>query len=142
MDELGYFGLFTASFLSATILPFSSEAIVAAMVYASFNAWWVLVVATLGNWLGSMLTYWMGYVGDWYRIQRWLKIDEKKTDKYVVYSRKYGSWIGFLVWLPGIGDVLAICMGLVRCSPTKSAITIIIGKFVRYAVIIYLMKMV
>ncbi len=138
MEELGYLSLFTASFLSATVLPFSSEAIVAAMVLGRFNPWYILVIATIGNWLGSVLTYYMGYVGDWNRIQRWLRIDEKKTEKYVVYSRRYGAWVGLLVWLPGIGDVLAICMGLIRCNQLLSATTILMGKFARYAIIIYL----
>lgn len=137
MEELGYISLLIASFLSATILPFSSEAVVAGMILGDFNPWYILFIATLGNWLGSMLTYYMGYVGNWKRISKWFRIKEETTEKYIKYSNKYGPWLGLAVWLPGIGDVLAVCMGLVRCNPTMSTITILVGKFLRYAVIIF-----
>ncbi|MCQ2237539.1 MAG: DedA family protein [Bacteroidales bacterium] len=138
MHELGYFALFATSFLAATILPFSSEAMVSAMAIGAFNPMGVLVVATLGNWLGSVVTYFMGYVGNWDRIERWLRIDKSKTDKYLKSARKYGAWLGLAVWVPVVGDVFALCMGLIRCNPLISNLSILVGKFVRYAVLIYL----
>lgn len=138
MTEVGYLGLFVASFLAATILPFSSEALLVAMIAGGFDTMATVVVASLGNWLGSMSTYALGYIGDWKRIERWLKIDPSKTEKYLNVTHKYGSWLGLVVWVPGVGDVIAICMGLLRTPVLWSTILILIGKFARYAVLAYL----
>ena len=138
MSELGYIGLFVASFLSATILPFSSEAVLATMIAAGFGYVECVVVATMGNWLGSMSTYALGYIGNWQRIEKWLKIDHNKSERYVSLSHKYGSWLGLLVWLPGIGDVIALALGLIRTPLIFTAISILIGKMVRYIIIAWL----
>ena len=138
MNELGYIGLFLASFLSATILPFSSEAILAAMIAGGFGVAECVAVASVGNWLGSMSTYALGYIGNWQRIEKWLKIDPDKSSRYVELSRKYGSWLGLLVWLPGIGDVIALALGLIRTPLILTSITIFVGKTVRYIAIAWL----
>lgn len=132
MTELGYFALFISSFLSATILPMSSEAVLSGMIFGGFSPVATVVVATLGNWLGSMSTYWLGYIGNIEKIEKWLKITPKKTEKYRAKTEKYGAWFGLLVWVPVIGDVLAVCMGLVRTPLITSAVLIFVGKAVRY----------
>ena len=138
MTELGYMGLFVASFLSATIVPFSSEAVLLGMIVAGFDPVLTTIIATLGNWLGSMFTFWLGYVGNIERIEKWLRISKEKTDKYKAVTKKYGAWFGLLVWIPIIGDVLAVCMGLVRTPVVMSMILILIGKAVRYSIWCYM----
>lgn len=100
--------------------------------------WLSVIVATMGNWLGSMTTYYLGYIGNWERIEKWLKINPQKTERYIEKVRKYGYWAGILVWLPGIGDVLCVCLGLIRVSPLKTTITIFIGKLARYILLGYM----
>lgn len=138
MTELGYMGLFVASFLSATIVPFSSEAVLFGMIAAGFEPVMVTTIATLGNWLGSMSTYFLGYLGNIERIERWLKISKEKTDMYRSKTERYGAWFGLLVWVPVIGDVLAVCMGLVRTPIIASTVLIFVGKALRYAIWCYL----
>ncbi len=138
MIQIGYWGLFVASFLSATIVPFSSEAVLLGMIVAGFDPVLTTIIATLGNWLGSMFTFWLGYVGNIERIEKWLRISKEKTDKYKVVTKKYGAWFGLLVWVPIIGDVLAVCMGLVRTPVVMSMILILIGKAVRYSIWCYM----
>lgn len=138
---VGYWGLFLASFLSATILPFSSEALLCGMIIGGYDIYVCIAIATLGNWIGSMSTYFLGYVGDWNRIERWLKIDQSKTSKYIDKVRRFGYWAGTIVWLPGIGDVICVCMGLVRTNILKTTIAIFAGKLLRYIVIGYLVAM-
>ena len=60
--ELGYLGLFIASFLAATVVPFSSEVIFSAMVFGGFDEWTCVLIATVGNWLGGMTCYYLGLV--------------------------------------------------------------------------------
>lgn len=138
MIQIGYWGLFVASFLSATIIPFSSEAVLLGMIVAGFDPVLTTIIATLGNWLGSMFTFWLGYVGNIERIEKWLRISKEKTDKYKAVTKKYGAWFGLLVWVPIIGDVLAVCMGLVRTPVVMSMILILIGKAVRYSIWCYM----
>ena len=64
MSECGYLALFVVCFLSATLLPFSSEAVLSAMIIADYDPILTVSVATAGNWLGSMFTYAMGYLGN------------------------------------------------------------------------------
>lgn len=138
MTEIGYWGLFIASFLSATILPFSSEAIIAGMIVGGYDSSLCVMIASAGNWIGSMSTYTLGYIGNWNKIEKWLKIDHKKSERYVSLSRQYGYWLGLLVWLPAIGDVIALALGLVRTPIILTSITILIGKFLRYSIIAWL----
>lgn len=135
MPEYGYFALFAASFLSATLFPFSSEAVLSAMLIAGFHPAIAVLVATAGNWLGSMTTYALGYIGNLERIERWLHISEAKIEKFRLRTEKYGSWFGLLVWLPGIGDVIAVCLGLARTPVAPTAVMILIGKALRYIVL-------
>lgn len=63
--NLGYFGLFLGSFVAATVVPFSSDVQLVAMLAAGGNVWFCVVVATLGNWLGGLTSYWLGWLGKW-----------------------------------------------------------------------------
>lgn len=65
--ELGYLGLFIASFLAATVVPFSSEVVFSALVFGGLDAWTCVFVATAGNWIGGMSSYYVGRLGriDW-----------------------------------------------------------------------------
>lgn len=138
MDELGYASLFTASLLAATILPFGSEVLMSGMLAAGFDPKMTVCVATAGNWLGSMTTYAIGWVGNMQRIERWLHISPEKTERFRQKTEKYGSWFGLIVWVPGIGDVIAVCLGLVRTPVVQTAVTILVGKLGRYIVWTYL----
>lgn len=136
--ELGYIGLFIASFLAATVVPFSSEFVFTAMVYGGLNAWNCVFVATLGNWLGGMTCYYLGRLGklDW--IEKYLRIKREKLTGFTEKIHKYGDWFAFFSFLPGIGDVIAVASGFFRCRWWVVAISMLIGKFLRYIVWMYL----
>ena len=73
--EWGYLGLFFASFLAATIIPFlSSEALLSLMIVNQYNLGSVLLVATIGNWFGGLSCFYMGWLGKWSLIEKYLKI--------------------------------------------------------------------
>lgn len=138
MSEIGYAALFVSSLLASTLLPLSSEPLLIAMVLKEFSPTGVVVVATIGNWIGSMISYGMGYAGNIEHIEKWLKIKSDKIDRFRAKTEKYGAWFGLLTWVPGIGDILAVCLGVVRARVVPTAIMILIGKAARYAVIAYL----
>ena len=134
MFELGYLGLFLSSFLAATVVPFSSEAILSGMLMAGYPVPSSLVLATLGNWLGGLTSYYLGYLGKEEWIQTYLHIPKEKTDRFKQYIKGKETWIAFFCWLPFIGDVLAVAMGLLKISPLQTALGMLLGKALRYLV--------
>ena len=136
--EIGYWGLFLASFLAATVVPFSSEAILSALLVAGFNPIVALVVATLGNWLGGMSSYGLGRVGKIEWIHKYLRISEESLQKAHRYAEGRVAWISLFCWVPFIGDVIAVVLGLLRANLWLTMVGMLIGKAVRYAVWGYL----
>ena len=45
---------------------------------------------------------------------------------------KYGAWAALLTWLPFVGDLIAIAMGLMRVNPWWTLLLMFIGKLARY----------
>lgn len=136
--ELGYLGLFIASFLAATVIPFSSEVIFSAMVFSGLDAWTCVWVATLGNWLGGMSCYYLGRLGKMHWIEKYLGVKKEKIEKFADRIHKHGDWFAFFSFLPGIGDIIAVASGFFRCRWWLVAISMLLGKFCRYVVWMYL----
>ncbi len=138
--EWGYWGIFIGSFLAATILPFSSEILVTGMLLAGGSPLYILITATAGNWLGSLSTYALGWFGKWEWIEKWLKISYEKIEKQQQKIAKYGSLLAFLVWIPLVGDVFALALGFYKVNPIKCAAFMLLGKFLRFFIYIFLYK--
>lgn len=135
---LGYLGLFIASFLAATVVPFSSEVAFSAMVFGGLDAWKSVFVATAGNWLGGMSCYYLGHLGKIEWIEKYLKIRKEKLYKFTEKIQKHGDLFAFFSFLPGIGDIIAVASGYFRCRWWIVAISMLAGKFVRYMVWMYI----
>jgi len=132
----GYLGLFLGSFLAATVLPASSEIFVMGMLIAGAPPLYVLITATAGNWLGSLSTYGIGWLGKWEWIEKWFKISHEKIEKQQAKIAKYGSLLAFLVWVPVVGDVFALALGFYKVNFTRCSIFMLVGKFLRFFIII------
>jgi membrane protein YqaA with SNARE-associated domain len=132
MDQLSYWGLFIGSFLAATILPFSSEVLLLAMLAYGYDLTICLAVATAGNWLGGLSGYGLGYLGKLKWIEKLFRIPHAKLLSFQGRIEKYGSFIAFMSWVPVIGDPLTVALGFFRVSFTKTAVFMLIGKLVRY----------
>ena len=134
----GYIGLFLGSFLAATIFPFSSELLVTGMLFTGASPLYILLTATAGNWLGSLTTYGIGWLGKWEWIEKRFKISHDKMAKHQQKIAKYGSYTAFFVWIPVIGDILALALGFYKVNFTKCCIFMLIGKFLRFFIYITL----
>jgi len=132
--ELGYLGLFIACFLAATVVPFSSEVVFSALIAAGFDDWTCIWIATAGNWLGGMSCYYLGRLGKIEWIEKYLRVKKEKMDMFMSKLHKYGDWFAFFSFLPGIGDIIAVASGYFRCRWWIVAISMLLGKFVRYVV--------
>lgn len=133
--SIGYYGLFLAAFLSATILPMSSEGILVLMLTQNFDPWVCLLVATTGNALGGLTNYWIGMLGD----PKWFARLGVKEEKLITFEQKvhrFGFWLAFFSWVPFIGDPLTVALGFFRVPFTKVLVLLILGKFIRYFILI------
>ncbi len=140
LQNLGLFGLFLGCLLSATIIPFSSEALVAGALLLDYSPWTIILVATLGNTIGGMTCYLLGWLCKWSWIERFLKVKEETMAKASAKVEKYGSFAALLTWLPIIGDPIAIAMGLMRTRVVPTTVLMFIGKGVRYMVVAWLLN--
>ena len=137
--EWGYLGLFFASFLAATIIPFlSSEALLSLMIVNQYNLGTVLLVATIGNWLGGLSCYYIGWLGKWDLIEKHLKIKVVTLERLKPKADRWGAPLAFFCWIPVIGDPLAVGLGLFKTNPISVALWILIGKGIRYLVWAYI----
>jgi membrane protein YqaA with SNARE-associated domain len=136
--EWGYLGLFIASFLAATVIPFSSEIVFSALAFGGLNMWWCLAVATLGNFLGGMTCYYLGKLGKLEWIEKYLGVKKEKLDRFINRVHKHGDWFAFFSFLPGIGDAIALAAGFLRCRIWIVAVAMFSGKLLRYIVWLYI----
>lgn len=135
--EYGYIGLFLASFLAATILPFGSEFVFAGLIALGMNAWGCVIVASVGNWLGGMTNYYLGRMGKVEWIEKYLKINKEKIDKIQKWLEGKGAFMAFFSFLPIVGDIIALALGFMRANVYVVNVSMFLGKFARYVLIMY-----
>lgn len=132
LENLGLFGLFLGCFLSATVIPFSSEALLAGALVMLPNPWMVVWVAGVGNTLGGMVSFLLGWLCKWEWLEKYLKVDRQKLENIRHKVSRYGYPAALFAWLPVVGDLVAIAMGLLRLNPWITAVLMFVGKFARY----------
>jgi len=130
--DYSLWGLFLASFLAATVVPFSSEALLTFLIINGTDPYQAVAVATIGNWLGGMSSYAIGYLGKWEWIEKYLRIKREKIVKWHERLYRRGAVFAFLSWVPGVGDIFAVGLGILRTNIPVTAIAMLAGKFVRY----------
>ena len=131
----GLWGLFASAFLSATLLPGGSEAVLAYLVHADDHApLTLLAVASAGNTLGGMSSWLIGRLIPAGRLQRpeWHRAIER--------IRNYGSPMLLLSWAPGIGAPLCAAAGWLRIPWYRALLLIAAGKIARYAAVLYVAR--
>ncbi len=135
--EYGLWGLFGSAFISSTIAPGGSEAVLIYLLNEShFSPIDLLFVATFGNTLGALTTWLLGMlVGRGYPLGN---LTEKKHQKALMIIRKWGVTALLFSWLPVIGDALCLAAGWLKFSFYPSLLMITVGKALRYGLLIYL----
>jgi membrane protein YqaA with SNARE-associated domain len=134
--EAGLTGLFFSAFLSATVLPGSSEVVMVALITAyPALAWPAFGVALAGNLVGALLTFGMGYGArqGYERFQgvRW-QLDERQVQRL----RRLGPPALFLSFVPLAGDALVLAAGWLKLDLWRSAMWIALGKATRYLLVV------
>ena len=135
--QYGLFGLFLSGFLSGSIFPFNSEAVLSLMIFSGFDPKSSLIVATAGNTLGGISIYYLGYLGKMEWIEKYAKVKPEKIHAILPKLKKYGSLAATLSFVPVIGDVIILALGFFRTSPFFTLFFMTIGKIARYIAVIW-----
>ena len=136
--QYGYLGMALASFLAGTFVPFSSEAVMGALlVTTSMNPTLTVISGTIGNVLGSMFNYYIGRIGNVQQISRWMHIKEKRLLLTQRYVERRGSWIAFFSFLPFFGTAISISLGILRANVFGVFLYSLAGKLIRYIMVAY-----
>ncbi|MFN4155769.1 MAG: YqaA family protein [Paracoccaceae bacterium] len=132
-------GLFLAALVAATLIPAQSEAVLVALIVQGVHpVWLLLVVATAGNVLGSVVNWVMGRFLIRYSDRRWFPFSQRQMDKATRWYARWGYWSLLGAWLPVIGDPLTLVAG-VLCEPLWRFVLIVTpAKGGRYLVLAWI----
>ncbi len=135
---MSIWGLFLSAFISSTVAPVGSEAVLAYMVsQGHFQTQNLVIVATLGNTLGAMTTWGLGvFTAKKFPIANLLS--EKKQNALNIVKKR-GIWVLFFSWLPIVGDALCFAGGWLKLPLMPACLIILLGKLGRYAVIAWVL---
>jgi len=132
---MSFFTIFIISFLSATILPLSSEATLLYYLHNGYNQYYLLFFAGLGNTLGAIVNYYIGLKGiEWLLKSNRLSPSSLESSKKIF--NRYGSFSLLLSCLPIIGDPLTLLAGALKFDFKIFILMVSISKFGRYIIII------
>lgn len=132
-----YWVLFGSSFLAATILPFSSEALLLVQLEQQHNVSALLVAASAGNVLGSVVNYYIGLKGSRFLLEKVIRMKEESIVRARERFKRYGMYSLLLAWVPVIGDPITVVAGMLRAPFYLFLLLVTVSKVGRYLFLIY-----
>ena len=139
---LSYLALFGAAFLAATILPFSSEVILFALLRAGGDPLILVLIATLGNTLGAVVNWGLGRYLLHFQDRRWFYFEPAQIEKAQRWFQRYGFWSLLMAWVPVGGDALTLIAGIMKVRLAVFLLLVGIGKGLRYVSVVWLADLV
>jgi membrane protein YqaA with SNARE-associated domain len=131
-----YLGLFAVSLLAATVLPAQSEVVLAGMILAErYHLWLLILVASVGNVLGSVVNWFLGRFIAHFEGRRWFPVKRDQIAKAERWYQRYGYWSLLLSWAPVIGDPLTVVAGVLREPLPVFLVLVTIAKVGRYLIV-------
>ncbi|MFP5412520.1 YqaA family protein [Zeimonas arvi] len=126
LPETGLSTIFVVAFVSATLLPMGSEPAVFGFVKLNPEQFWLAIaVATVGNTLGGVVDYWLGYGAH-------EAVAKGKRTRYLGWFERFGPKALFFSWLPVVGDPLCAVAGWLKLPFWRSVLWMALGKLLRY----------
>lgn len=135
--DYGYWGMLIAAFFAGSFIPFNSETIMVALQTAGLDPWGLVIYGSIGNIAGGMFNYGVGRMGKLEWIERYLHVKKKDLERAERFMAGHGAWMGFFSFLPLLGSAITIVLGLMRANLPISFISIAIGKFLRYLILVF-----
>lgn len=137
LTGFGYVGMLLAAFLAGSFFPFSSEAVMVALMATGLDPWQLMVYGTIGNVLGSAFNYAVGRMGKTEWFEKYLHVKPRDLERAKRFMHGHGAWMGFFAFIPLLGSAITILLGLMRANVIITFIAITLGKFFRYILLIY-----
>jgi membrane protein YqaA with SNARE-associated domain len=135
---MAYVSLFFSALVAATVFPAQSEMVLVYLVQqAAHPVWALVVVASIGNVLGSVINYALGYSVHRFKDRRWFPASPKQMDRAQAFYAKWGRYSLLASWVPIIGDPITVVAGVLRDRFLVFLILVAIAKSGRYVVLAY-----
>jgi membrane protein YqaA with SNARE-associated domain len=129
--------LFMTAFVASTILPMSSEVVLAGLTaHGERDPLSLLAVATAGNTLGAVVNWVLGRYAAQLRSSRLISIEEARFQRACRWFNRWGIWCLLLSWLPVIGDPLTLVAGALRTAFVPFVLLVLTGKAARYLLVL------
>lgn len=137
LTSYGYWGMLIAAFLAGSVFPFSSETVMLVLLGSGLDGWQLVIYGSIGNTLGSVFNYYVGRQGKVEWIEKYLKIKKQQMERAQRFMAGRGAWMGFFAFLPILGSAITVTLGFMRANIAISFVSIAIGKFLRYWLLVY-----
>ena len=134
LNQPGYASLFFMSFLASTLLPLGSEWLLVMMLAAGYDPLSVVAVATVGNYLGGVVTYLLGIAGGSWLIDKVLRVSAHQQERARQHYTRFGVYSLLFSWLPVVGDPLCLVAGMLRVNFGLFSLLVASGKLARYVI--------
>ncbi len=136
IESAVYGSLFLSAFLAATVLPLSSEAVLAALVSSDGLILWLLVaLASIGNTLGACVNWILGRYCLHWQDRKWFPISPPALERASRWFSRHGQYSLLFAWIPVIGDPLTVTAGLLKLRFSRFLLLVAVGKILRYVVV-------
>ncbi len=132
--DLGYWGLLLGTFIAGTVLTFSSDVLLVAILLAGGDPWICLAAATVGNGSGAMVSYLLGWFARWEWIERWFRVKKETLERQKNVIRRWGVWLALFSWLPVVGQLFMIGLGFYKARPAVTTLLTYAGCLCRFLV--------
>ena len=127
--------LFFSALISSTLFPGGSEALLLYRLHDGGDAVSLVLIATAGNALGSLITYGMGRLGNEAVHRHVLRMSEASLARAERWFARFGTPALLFAWLPVVGDPLCLVAGLLRCHAGLFLLLVTLGKLARYTIL-------
>ncbi len=134
MEEWGLIGLFVAAFLAGTPFPMNSEVVLSGLLVAGVSVVPCILVATVGNWCGAIVNYFLGKLCTYEQMLRWTRANPQKLEKVRSFLMGKGLWFALGSGLPIIGNIVIISYGILRAPFWKVSGIMLIGQLLRFSI--------
>ncbi len=136
LTSYGLWGMFIAAFLAGSILPFSSEAVMVALLAVGISPWLLLLSASVGNSLGGITCYYIGRLTTPECVQQFFHIKPQHMERAHRLVSRWGALMGFFCWVPILGDAILVTLGIMHSNAFVTNLMMILGRTLRYATVL------
>lgn len=136
LKDYGYLGMGIMAFLAGTVVPITSEVLLVFFLGIGLNAVGLTLAATIGNTLGGVTCFMIGYLTTKEKVQKFFKVPDRRMKRADMLIQKYGYWTAAFSFLPVLGEVFLLSLGIMRVNRFKVISLMALGKLFRYSLVV------